>query len=309
MHIPVYHDINDLHRAAGTGLRAVYDSFFIHRFEDIAPGTALAMPPYRNGFFSIQIFIPRAQTDFTGQVNATAHRVEQALMTFNCPGQILQWKRSGPLSGFCIQFTHEFIHLNGRVRRIIEEFPFFKYNSLTPLALQPAQRVSILNLCGEMLAEQSREEKLCLSVIRGYMDILLYQAKRIYLKAEPVEVITQSVSRRAYEITQDLQELIWRHLSEKKKVEEYARILSITPKHLSEMVKQATGKNASQLIQEALLLESIILLEQTSLTVSEITYALGFDNQSNFAKFFRKHTGNNPIEYRDFRNTYSKTGK
>jgi AraC family transcriptional regulator, transcriptional activator of pobA len=302
MHIPIYRTINDLHLAAGTGLKSVYDSFFIHRFEDISPDTRLELPPYRNSFFSIHLFLPLAGSGFTGRINAAEHRVDQALITFTSPGQILQWKRSGPLSGFCIQFTHQFIQLNDRVRRTVDEFPFFNYNSFPPLALEASRRQTVVEVCEKILSEQARGEPFSLSILRGYTDILLYLAKRLYLlQAAPVEVNMKPAPTRAYKITHDFQKLIWQHLSSKKTIEEYAGMLNLSPKHLSETIKQATGKNASQLIQEALLQESIYLLEQTDLTVAEITFELGFENQSNFAKFFRKHTGANPTEYRTSR--------
>jgi len=95
----------------------------------------------------------------------------------------------------------------------------------------------------------------------------------------------------------------FKHLLEKnfvkmRVVKQYADALHITPKHLSDVVKNTFGKTPRQMINDMLLLESKVLLGSTDLTVSEIAYKLQFQDQAHFSHFIRQHAGCTPLELR-----------
>lgn len=75
--------------------------------------------------------------------------------------------------------------------------------------------------------------------------------------------------------------------------------LAITPVHLNRICRAIAGKSASQLVQEHVLDEAKKYLSYTSYTVSEIAYLLHFEYPNYFARFFRKHTGLSPTEFRE----------
>jgi AraC-like DNA-binding protein len=81
-------------------------------------------------------------------------------------------------------------------------------------------------------------------------------------------------------------------------VTEYARMLAVTPNHLTQMVRQITGKTSIELLQDKLIVETKRLLIHTNLTVSEISDKLSFDDQSYFTKYFKNKTGITPLQYR-----------
>ncbi len=78
----------------------------------------------------------------------------------------------------------------------------------------------------------------------------------------------------------------------------YAQRLSITPKHLSHVCRQVSGKSASELIQAVLTDEISARLRDPSLSVKEIAAELGFENLSFFGKFVRARLGVSPKDYR-----------
>ena len=78
----------------------------------------------------------------------------------------------------------------------------------------------------------------------------------------------------------------------------YADKLCLTPKYLSKLVKQATGRSAPDWIDSFVILEAKNLLKYSDKTIKEIVFALHFPNQSVFYKFFKAHTGMTPSEYR-----------
>lgn len=78
----------------------------------------------------------------------------------------------------------------------------------------------------------------------------------------------------------------------------YAEKLCLTPKYLSKLVKQASGRSAPDWIDSFVVLEAKNLLKYSDKSVKEIVYYLHFPNQSVFYKFFKSHTGMTPTEYR-----------
>ena len=79
----------------------------------------------------------------------------------------------------------------------------------------------------------------------------------------------------------------------------YADKLCLTPKYLSKLIRQASGRSAPEWIDEFVILEAKNLLKYTNLDIKEIVYRLHFPNQSVFYKFFKAHTGMTPSEYRN----------
>lgn len=78
----------------------------------------------------------------------------------------------------------------------------------------------------------------------------------------------------------------------------YADRLSITPKYLSAVVLNQTGKSALKVINEYVVNECQALLLSTDLTIQQISDKLNFPSQAIFSKFFKRMTGISPREYR-----------
>lgn len=78
----------------------------------------------------------------------------------------------------------------------------------------------------------------------------------------------------------------------------YANQLCITPKHLSAVVKETSGRTAGEWIENYVIMEAKVLLSSTDLTIQEIASRLNFANQSFFGKYFKHLTGYSPTEFR-----------
>ena len=79
----------------------------------------------------------------------------------------------------------------------------------------------------------------------------------------------------------------------------YADKLNVTPKHLSSVIKQASGRTANEWINEMILLEAQVLLKNHDLSIAQIAEILSFTDTSHFGKFFKKRTGEGPSAYRN----------
>lgn len=79
----------------------------------------------------------------------------------------------------------------------------------------------------------------------------------------------------------------------------YADKMCLTPKYLSKLIKQASGRSAPDWIDSFVILEAKNLLKYSGCTIKEIVFKLNFPNQSVFYKYFKAHTGITPSEYRN----------
>jgi AraC-like DNA-binding protein len=86
--------------------------------------------------------------------------------------------------------------------------------------------------------------------------------------------------------------------SELKTSKEYAQRLNISPNYLNAICKDIFNKTVSQIIQERIMLEAKRLLSHTCLSISEISYKLGFNDNSYFGRYFKKITGLPPEKFR-----------
>ena len=132
-------------------------------------------------------------------------------------------------------------------------------------------------------------------IVRNLVVNFLYEIDALYQKAFPRKAKRLTHKE---ELVMQFQDILSRHFQEHHDVQFYADALHITPKYLSELLRNALGKNASELIYEALLTEARILLRSTALTVGQIASRLHFADTPAFAHFFRKQSGTSPLAYR-----------
>ncbi|WP_336734586.1 helix-turn-helix domain-containing protein, partial [Chryseobacterium sp. VD8] len=83
-----------------------------------------------------------------------------------------------------------------------------------------------------------------------------------------------------------------------KTAKDYADRLGVHVNYLNKKLKESTGKTTTEIIAERVIQEAKILLKQTKWNVSEISYALGFEEIAHFSNFFKKKTSLAPLEFR-----------
>lgn len=92
--------------------------------------------------------------------------------------------------------------------------------------------------------------------------------------------------------------LVSQHHNKERGMAFYADKMHITPKYLSKIIKQASGRSGPDWIDSFVVLEAKNLLKYTDKPVKEIVWQLNFPTPSVFNKFFKTHTGLTPSEYR-----------
>lgn len=109
---------------------------------------------------------------------------------------------------------------------------------------------------------------------------------------------SQSNTGRIDQLFYDFIRQIEQHYCTERRVKFYADLLHISPKHLSALSKELTGRTPAQWISSYVVVEAKRLLDSTPLTIQQISLTLNFPNQSVFGRYFKIHTGLTPKEYR-----------
>jgi YesN/AraC family two-component response regulator len=92
--------------------------------------------------------------------------------------------------------------------------------------------------------------------------------------------------------------LIEENFQKNLRITDYADMLAITPNHLTQVVKQITGKTSIDTLHKKTVVEIKRLLIHTELTIAEISEYMNFPDQSYFTKYFKKLTNLSPMAYR-----------
>lgn len=104
--------------------------------------------------------------------------------------------------------------------------------------------------------------------------------------------------KRIEELFFDFLRLVPVHFAEHHDVAFYASRLCITPRYLSQIVREVSGRTVVDYISQMLLMEASYLLQQTSLPIVEIAYRLHFSETASFTRFFTRMKAMTPREYR-----------
>ena len=138
------------------------------------------------------------------------------------------------------------------------------------------------------------------SIASSLIAAMFYQLVLFYHKRLPAEINSDPSLRaanRRNDYVREFVRLVHLHYNRERSVAFYADRLFISPKYLSLLVKQATGRSAAKWIDDFVLMEAKNLLRFSGKNIQQIAYALNFSTQSSFGKYFKHLTGMSPSEY------------
>ncbi|MFH1003984.1 MAG: helix-turn-helix domain-containing protein [Bacteroidota bacterium] len=205
------------------------------------------------------------------------------------------WKliKAVGMEGIIIQFTDAFYNYiytgNPRIKSdqslIGDILPSIKIESRNEKAW--GNVISIMQNEYSNLLVNSKEI-LCLSL----KTLILMYRRKAFTKGRLI------ISDRKKILLFEFRKLVNNKFSEIKRPSEYASRLNVTSNYLNSICKDIYHRTVSEIIQERVILEAKRLLGHTGMSVSEISYKLGFDDNSYFGRYFKKATGTPPEKYR-----------
>ncbi|SFW84825.1 helix-turn-helix domain-containing protein [Chitinophaga sancti] len=202
-------------------------------------------------------------------------------------------------NGFNICFHEDFL-VGHPLYNEIKKYGFFDYEANEALHLSPAEEKVIWELYRKIEAEYgNNQDEFSKAIMITHIDAILQYSQRFYrrqfIDRKPLSGSTVSKFN-SLVATYFEKEL----MNEKglPTVNYLAGELNLSPRYLSDLLKQETGKTAIELIHLYLISEAKNLLAGTNYAVSEIAYKLGFENPPYFSRLFKKETGMSPGEFR-----------
>jgi len=121
----------------------------------------------------------------------------------------------------------------------------------------------------------------------------------LYIEENEGEGIEKVKKFTSFDLVNRFRILLQKNFKKERSVTFYSEQLHITPRRLTNMTETLIGKSAKQIIIEKIISESLRMLKHSGLTVSEIAYELGFNDEGNFSTFIKTHTHQSPRELRD----------
>lgn len=267
-----------------------FDRFMIHRIEDYKDFIRFPLPPHRKSIYDF-IYLT---SGYTARSKGLDQYDVGANTFFFLPAHQITTNQavSDDARGYYCHFELDLLVGDRDGRGRLESFPFLQLIS-SPLLRVGQETAPLIHFFLERLLDeyqQTRPERMPL--IQLYLLTLFTELKRFAGAGEA------GLSTAAQRIAQAFKHALTEHIYEKQHVTEYADLLAISPNHLNKCVRSTLGVTAHQLIEDMLLLETKVLLRQTSLTVGEIAYRLNQNDAGDFGRFFKRKTRLTLTQYR-----------
>lgn len=227
---------------------------------------------------------------------------QEGTLVFLAPGQVVGIINNGEYfqpKGWALLFHPDLIRGTSLVREM-KNYTFFSYESNEALHLSEQERKVILD-CFHNIESELRHaiDKHSKTLIVNNIELFLNYCVRFYDR----QFITRSHVNK--DILTRFENLLNDYFQSEKpqiiglpSVQYCADSLHLSPNYFGDLIKKETGNSAQEYIQAKLIGVAKDRIFDTSLSVSEIAYSLGFKYPQHFSRLFKQKVGVTPNEYR-----------
>jgi AraC-like DNA-binding protein len=270
--------------------------FNVFSLEPFVGDKAQPVPYKRRDFYKIMLVAGNSKVHFADKIV----EVKKQALSFSNPLIPYKWEHLDNIrnGSFCV-FNHIFFHQYGN----LNQYEVFQPDGTHIFELTDEQVSVVESIYKRMFEEINSDYIHKYDVLRTLVFELLHFAMKMQPSAEfnkqgihasqRISTLFMELLERQFPIDDNHQTVNLRSASD------FARQLNIHVNHLNRAVKENTEKTTSQLIAGRFLQEAKILLKHSAWSVSEIAYALGFNEVTHFNNFFKKHVQTSPLKYRN----------
>lgn len=200
---------------------------------------------------------------------------------------------------FCV-FTGAFMVKN-KSGVVLDELPIFKSGGIPLFEISEADANELSLIFSKMEREIESDYEYKYDLLRNYVLELIHHGQRLQPKTKcrlsansSVRIVSLFIEllERQFPIESPHDRL------ELRSAAAFAERLAVHVNHLNKVLKENTGRTTTEIISCRMLQEAKILLKETNWTVSEVAFALGFEEVAHFSNFFKKQTTFSPLKYR-----------
>jgi AraC-like DNA-binding protein len=289
--IPLFREINECHAATGFSLRTDLPGFHVFTLDETYPCTRQAVPPFRRGFHAITFF--ESMSDGSVRLESRTLAGAESVLLFSAPEQLLSWVCGARRErGYMLYFKSELLAADDAA--LEQEFPFFQLADFNVLSIDPAVASDLQPQFQQLHTVYHTPHPYRLQRLISLTRALLYDFRGLHERQIGGTTKTSAASTLVTRFQQLVSECFQHHCS----VESYAESLHVSVDHLTATIKDRTGRPPRDIIADRVILEAKRLLTHTDLNVSEIAEHLQFSEPTHFARFFRRHAGCAPLQFR-----------
>ena len=225
------------------------------------------------------------------KVNLQHYDVESPMLVTLMPGQIVEGIDYSPnFDGITIVLSKRFIDMLN-LPGWQQQYMMLFNNPVNTISQEALRNLQIFYTILHKAASDE-ENPFRLQVIENLIRVFFYGGVSKFRKLEG------SAAPSKNNIVERFMELVQEHYREERLIGFYADKLCITPKYLSKLIKEHTGRSAGEWIDNHVILEARAMLQSSDMTIQQIAASLNFPNQSFFGKYFKRATGLSPKQYR-----------
>ncbi len=213
-------------------------------------------------------------------------------MYVDCPQNTLWWEIAPPLSGYSIMVSAKYLD------KYVRDYNFVHYNNHEALFLTTDEEAILWDLFRKA-ENEFKKEYYSRAVIISYVNLILTYVKNFYDRQFDTR------SNIYHKVIAEFHRNLETYFQENKSIPGipsvafFAQKSNLSPNYFGDLIKHFTGKAPLDHIQNYMVMLAKEKLRNTTLSISEISYALGFDYPNYFARFFRKKTGLSPKVFRN----------
>lgn len=257
------------------------NDFYIHGLSDDTYELKMPLPPHRQSTHSLLFVLEGSLIASSGFDDYTLYQNSMIVIP---AGQVSSLSfMSDDIKGFYLHFTNSYLSQQ-------EDLDFSEWLIKPIVKFDKTETDHLLLLLKRM--QQLNENEMNSNIIKLYLATFLAEIK------QSVDFGIKANFLSHERITLGFKKLLNFNITKHRSVSFYANELNISPNHLNRSVRLTLGRSASSLIDEMLILEARILMQKSNMAISEIAFEIGFDDASYFGRFFKKHTGIAPTDYR-----------
>ncbi|MCF2593375.1 AraC family transcriptional regulator [Bacteroides caecigallinarum] len=212
------------------------------------------------------------------------------------PGSIFQIKDlKGELKIFFIGFSSKYVEREDKAKTLLDTiYSTMRKPKMTLSETGARMAEKYYNLMIEMY--EYFDEKIKSEIAHNIFTDTHKGISLLYKKKSANETVSTSKSE---QLCKAFTQMVMQHYNDNRNVAWYAEKLGITHAHLCSIVKQSTGKTCADIISSMVIMDAKSQLKSTQLSIQTISDSLNFANMSFFGKYFKRHVGMSPLEYRN----------
>ncbi|MDF4203079.1 helix-turn-helix domain-containing protein [Maribacter sp. SA7] len=244
--------------------------------------------PHRIHFFALLMV---TEGNGTHQVDLIDYKLNKGTVLKLAKGQVHAFQKNATYKGFLVLFTEEFVmnHFSKSSINIISHL--YNYHVTSPISSYEELNNKFLNHLNLELANSNSFARN--NIIAALLDLYLLKLER-----KNNENVLQNNSKN-YAVFISFKNQVEENYIKTRNVKDYAKMLSITTKNLNEVVKEFTLDTAKTFIDNYVILEAKRAIVSTDLSFKEIAFELGFDELTNFTKFFKNKVQLSPKAFKN----------